>query len=332
MNEKVLSVIIPSYNAESFLRKGIPTFLAQEIMDDIEILIVDDGSKDSTGEIADEYQDKYAGVIRAIHKENGGHGSTINKGIEAACGKYFFVVDADDWVDTVKFVEFVNLLKSCDSDIVLTDAAIVNQDGAVTGHEWVGKLDSGKEMNIEDCFLKIKNIEMHNYCIKTRILKENGIKCHEHHFYVDNEYTVYSMIHVKTVTYYDMVLYQYLVGRVGQSISIERRRKCFEQYQNVGKFLIEFYHKNSSKMMPNQKDFYCRKIAYFLSGVYPILMSYNNRERKAQLKEFDDRIKKQSPEIYAANKNLCITVMRVSGFWLYGFCSWLYRVVNGIRD
>lgn len=111
--EKILTVTIPSYNVEKYLRQTLDSFLAEEILEEIEVLIVDDGSKDGTAAIGKEYEKNYPGTFRVISKENGGHGSTINRGIQEAKGQYFKVVDGDDWVNTGDFIKLVKALIVC---------------------------------------------------------------------------------------------------------------------------------------------------------------------------------------------------------------------------
>ena len=110
MDEKILTVTIPSYNVEAYLEDCLESFVNSEVMDDIEVLIVNDGSSDNTVKIAQRYVDKYENTFRLINKENGGHGSTINTGVREAKGKYFKVVDGDDWVDTRSFIHLVKVL------------------------------------------------------------------------------------------------------------------------------------------------------------------------------------------------------------------------------
>ena len=105
--EKILTVTVPSYNVEKFLENTLDSFVDERVLDDIEVLIVDDGSKDKTAEIGRKYEEKYPDTFRVISKENGGHGSTINRGIGEAKGKYFKVVDGDDWVDQDGFAELI---------------------------------------------------------------------------------------------------------------------------------------------------------------------------------------------------------------------------------
>ena len=91
---KILSVAIPSYNSQDYMRKCVESLLPAG--NDIEIIIVNDGSKDRTGEIAEEYASRYPGIVKAVHQENGGHGEAVNTGLKNATGLYFKVVDSDD--------------------------------------------------------------------------------------------------------------------------------------------------------------------------------------------------------------------------------------------
>ena len=109
MDEKILTVTVPSYNVQAYLEDCLESFVNSEVMDDIEVLIVNDGSSDDTATIAERYVSKYENTFRLINKENGGHGSTINTGAREARGKYFKVVDGDDWVDTI-LLSYVLLL------------------------------------------------------------------------------------------------------------------------------------------------------------------------------------------------------------------------------
>ena len=94
---KLISFAIPSYNSQDYLRHCVDTILTGG--EDVEILIINDGSTDNTAAIADEYAAKYPSIVRAIHKKNGGHGSAVNRGRDEATGLYYKVVDSDDWVN-----------------------------------------------------------------------------------------------------------------------------------------------------------------------------------------------------------------------------------------
>lgn len=145
---KILTITVPSYNTEKYIDECMPFLLDDSIVDDIEILVVSDGSKDKTVEVATKWSEKYPQTIRVIEKENGGHGSTINRGILEARGKYFKVVDGDDWVKTENLVKLVEFLKETDVDLI---------NNPYFEHDEVTKAET---LMME---LKIKSHQLNNY-------------------------------------------------------------------------------------------------------------------------------------------------------------------------
>ena len=111
---KLLTFTIPCYNSQDYMRHCIESILPGG--EDVEILIVDDGSKDDTSKIAHEYEEKYPTIVRAVDKENGGHGDAVNAGLDHAEGKYFKVVDSDDWVDEEALYKILDVLKKFEGE------------------------------------------------------------------------------------------------------------------------------------------------------------------------------------------------------------------------
>ena len=172
--EKLLTVVVPSYNVEKYLEETLESFVIPEIMDDLEVLIVNDGSKDRTPEIGAAYEKRYPQTFRLISKENGGHGSTINRGIEEAKGTYFKVVDGDDWVDRGGFTELLHRLKTSGADYVVTDYYKVNDGTKEKKLETFPYLKAHPKCRFEEV-VGNTDILMHALVIRTAILKENGI-------------------------------------------------------------------------------------------------------------------------------------------------------------
>lgn len=114
--KKWLTVVVPSYNAEKYLKHNLDSLCLAEVLEDLEIIAVDDGSTDTTGKIIDEYAEKYPDTVVPVHKENGGHGSGINAGIKNATGKYFRVMDADDWADGEDLKELIKYIKNQETE------------------------------------------------------------------------------------------------------------------------------------------------------------------------------------------------------------------------
>ena len=191
--DKVLTVVIPSYNVESYLEDTLESFVAPEILSEIEVLIVNDGSKDRTPEIAKEYEEKYPGTFRLISKENGGHGSTINRGIEEAVGTYFKVVDGDDWVNTSDFAELVRKLRTTNADYVVTKYYKVNDKTKEKKIVEFPFLEAHPECTFDEA-ASGSEIPMHALVIRTAILQEHRIRMDEHCFYVDNEYITFPVL------------------------------------------------------------------------------------------------------------------------------------------
>lgn len=335
ISNKILSVIVPSYNVERFLKKNVSSMLDDSIMKDIEILIIDDGSTDNTGVIADEFAAMYPETIKAIHKKNGGHGSTINVGITAATGKYFFVLDADDWMDTNNFIKLISYLNTIDSDLIFFDFDIVSEDEIILNHAEYKCFPNGNEFQIEDFIASVpvlKNnryLSIHSYCIKTKILFDNNVRCHENHYYVDQEYILYSLCHVKTAIYLPITVEKYLCGYVQQSSSVKSKQKNCLQYKEVMEFLVEFYNKNSENFSKNLQYYYCRHISWFNTGLYSTYLSFKNMSKsKTELFDFDIWLREEAPKIYSANKNIAVFALRVSRFSLFKLGAFLYQIID----
>ena len=223
MKDKILTVVVPAYNAEKCLRKCIDSFIVSAIIDDIEVLVINDGSTDKTAEIAQAYVDKYPNSIKLINKENGGHGSGINIGIQNATGEYFKVVDADDWLNTAELVDYINLLKSDEIygkniDVIASDFMCI-EDG--TWKE-LREIDAtniiyryGTTMVLDE-IKPDKVIKMHSMTIRTEILKEHFREIDEHCFYVDAEYITYPVPYINTIYYDHRVLYMYRLDLYSQ--------------------------------------------------------------------------------------------------------------------
>ena len=240
--EKTLSISIAAYNVEEFLKNTLDSLVAPEIMDDIEVLIIDDGSKDNTAAIGKEFVDKYPNSFKVISKPNGGYGSTINAAIDAATGQYFKTLDGDDWYDTENLVRFVKDLKNMSADLILTPFTMVYEG---TGEKQVISMERKyQEKNItfeqlpEALYSKIK---MHSVTYKTSILKENNIRIGEHCFYTDIEYISFPIVYVNDVNFLDYSIYQYRIGLEGQSVSDEGFRKHYKDHLRVVDRILEFY-------------------------------------------------------------------------------------------
>lgn len=297
---KTLSVVIPSYNVEKYLEQTLQSFIGESILDDIEVLIVDDGSKDATAAIGKKYEEMYPNSFRVISKENGGHGSTINRGIQECKGKYFKVVDGDDWVNTADFQTLVGQLKKCDADYVVTNYYEVNDQ---TGEKTEKKYEQLKGKKTFDELVRVAQPAMHAVVFKSSILKENQIRLDEHCFYVDVEYVLYPVPHVNTVAYFDLYVYMYRLAVATQSVSMQGFRKHIQNHIDVIIHLSEFvekYKKEAKEEEQSKVDFIGKRIAQMVKDQSAIFMSYpaDDKAAKEKFVQFDRELKKTSEWIY----------------------------------
>ena len=230
------------------MRKCIDSLLVGG--EDVEILIVDDGStKDRTAEIADEYEAQYPTIIKAIHKENGGHGSAVNAGIANATGLYFKVVDSDDWVKEDAYMQILSTLRELAGGDKVLDMLISNYVYEKEGEkrkkviQYHHTLPVGEMFTWEDCrhFMKGHYILMHSVIFRTKLLKDCGIKLPEHTFYVDNIYVFEPLPHVKNMYYLDVNFYRYYIGRQDQSVNESIMISRIDQQIKVNKIMIDAF-------------------------------------------------------------------------------------------
>lgn len=254
---KYISFAIPCYNSEEYMAHAIDSILPGG--EDVEIIIVNDGSRDRTSEIAHEYQRKYPDIVRVVDKENGGHGDAVNSGLNNAAGKYFKVVDSDDWVDEESLHKILRLLRELSEDDQEIDMLVSNYvyEKAGTDHKrcvhYRNVLPQDEIFRWEDIghFHLDQYILMHSVIYRTDMLKLTQLKLPRHTFYVDNIYVYYPLPHVRKIYYLDVDFYRYFIGREDQSVNEKTMISRIDQQIFVTKSMIDMYEmgKISSKKL-----------------------------------------------------------------------------------
>ena len=310
---KYLSVAIPCYNVEKYLNKCLDSFSDDRLREDLEVLIVDDGSKDSTPVIAQEYVNRYPEIFKLIRKENGGHGSAVNAGIANATGKFFRIVDGDDWVHTDNLISLINLLKSTETDLVVDQKTKVDM---TTGVESFIKLPSKIIFNHEYAFLDVSDDEvchfyaLHTLNVRMTILKEHNIRLLEHAFYVDNEYLLKVVAYIRNVVFYDLDVYRYLVGNINQSVSHQSYAKRYDQHERVIKECLRF--STATKWPDGLAAYMKRRILPLIRTHHIISLIYqtNRKEGRENARQFFNFLKVNYPDYAnATEKRYLISVM-----------------------
>lgn len=247
MDTKLITYAIPCYNSAEYMDACIESILACNRPDDIEIIIVDDGStKDNTLEKARVWESTNPGVIRAIHQENGGHGAAVMTGLENARGLYFKVVDSDDWLDNDANVAMLDKLASFDEPI---DLMLVNYvyehtvDNTQEVMKYTRMLPVDQLFTWDDCghFGLTKYILMHSVIYRTQMLRDCGLTLPRHTFYVDNIFVYVPLPECKRIYYMDVDLYRYFIGREDQSVNETVMIGRIDQQLRVTRIMIDSF-------------------------------------------------------------------------------------------
>lgn len=240
MQDKLLSIVIPVFNIEQYITKCIESFekVNEKYYSLFELIIVNDGSTDSSLQVIEKILEESSLIARIISKENGGHGSTINVGISESQGKYFKVIDGDDWINVGEFEKFLEKIANVDVDIVITDYT----EQHVYKNEVVSiSFKDNMDENIIVTGLPSKRIPMHSLTYRTSLLKDNNIQLSEKTFYVDTEYTLLPLKYVENYIYFNLDLYQYFLGRPDQSMHINIMKQKSDHHLRVTKKVLDFY-------------------------------------------------------------------------------------------
>lgn len=298
---KLISFAIPCYNSQEYMKQGIETLLTGG--EDIEIIIVNDGSKDDTGKIADEYAAKYPNIIKAVHQENGGHGQGVNTGLRHATGKYYKVIDSDDWVDEEALQEVLAKLKELSKDNL--DLMIVNYVyervnlGKQKAIDYKSALPVNKIFTWDDIkhFRIYQYILMHSAIYRTQMLRDCGLTLPKHTFYVDNIFVYQPLPYVKSIYYLDVDFYRYFIGRDDQSVNEDVMMGRIDQQIRVSKIIIDSHDvmKLESKKL---KDYMTNYVSMMMTISSVFLIKIGTDESINKKDDLWDYLKKGNEELY----------------------------------
>lgn len=264
---KLLSVAIPCYNSENYMRHAVETLLVGG--EDVEIIIVDDGSSDRTYEIGLELQEAHPGIVKVVHQENAGHGGAVNTGL------YFKVVDSDDWVKEEALLEALATLKGLVADSAAPDMFICNYVYEKVG-EKKKRVIHYRNCMPQDCIFTWDDVShfrtgqfilMHSVIYRTKLLKDCGLELPKHTFYVDNIYVYQPLPQVKTMYYKDLNLYRYFIGREDQSVNENNMMKRIDQQLLVTRTIIDLHDLTKLK---------CRSLRSYMSKYLMIMMTISS--------------------------------------------------------
>ena len=249
--EKILSIIIPTYNMAALLPRCLDSLTASGVLDDLDILVVNDGSTDSSRAVAYSYAERYPQSIKVVDKKNGNYGSTINAALPLAVGEYVKVLDSDDWFDSQELAKYVAELKSLEQevDVSVTHFLMIHEGGRTetVKYQNYGRepYTYGKVYNLDkvlgDGF--IRYFLMHSLTYRTQLLRDHGYRQTEGISYTDIQWSSYPFFWAGSIVFHDLVVYRYNMDREGQTMDPAVIRKSLPQLERMTMDLMDFYRK-----------------------------------------------------------------------------------------
>lgn len=293
---KILSIIIPTYNMENYLRKGLDSLLISKGLEFLEVVIVNDGSRDNSSKIAHEYENRYPDVFIVIDKLNGNYGSCINAGLKIVTGKYVKVLDADDSFITENLEKLVNVLLNVDVDLVFSDYIKTFTSGKVI--EYKADLPANQICRIENVYntQAFYNIQLPAITYRTELIKRMNYHQTEGISYTDTEWVFSPVIHVKTVYYTNVFVYRYLMGREGQTMDPKIMVKAMPQKLQCFSSLLRSI--SGVELSECMKQFTSGQLVKHAFYIYEFYLISNSKMDRSSFENFDEEFKVQNPLAY----------------------------------
>ncbi|MGC7870071.1 glycosyltransferase family 2 protein [Desulfosporosinus sp. SYSU MS00001] len=304
--------MVPSYNSQDYLHLCLDTVVQGG--PEVEVIVVDDGSTDNTAAIAREYCDRYPDIVRLEQKENGGHGSAVNRGLEVATGAYFKVVDSDDWLDPTDYLSVLSFLRSNSSvDLLITNYVYeYSYNGKHKVMRYNNVFPEGKVISWDNMrsFRFDQLMLMHSMFYRTELLRQCGLKLPEHTFYVDNLVAYLPLPYVKSLIYLDCSPYHYFIGRPDQSVNTQIMIKRIDQQIKVTRMMIEAYDVYNDIDYKSLRQYMLFYLSMMVATTVTHLYIAEDKTLRSKADELWDYIKQSDKKLYAELRgsfiNLCI--------------------------
>ncbi len=333
---KLLSITVPCYNSAAYMKRCVDSLLVGG--EDVEILIVNDGSSDETAQIADAYALRFPTIVRAIHKENGGHGSAVNAGIANATGLFFKVVDSDDWVNEKSYREILDVLHELVASGQQVDMLLANYVYEKQGEKHKKVVSFRRALPKNEIFTwdevkhfkKTEYILMHSIIYRTRLLHECKLQLPEHTFYVDNIFAFNPLPYVKKMYYIDTNFYRYFIGREDQSVNEKVMIGRIDQQIKVNKLMVDYI---TETKVTNWKTYkYMVKYLDIITTVSSIMLIRAKTDEALEKKEeLWKYIRTRNPRVFRRLRyGLMGNAINLPGKGGRNFCVAVYKLVQKV--
>lgn len=321
---KILTIIIPTYNMEKYLSACLDSLIVPSL-DEVEVLVINDGSTDSSLEIASEYSRRYPNVFRVVDKSNGNYGSCINRGLSESTGKYIKILDADDCFDGENFELFISFLKSQDADMVVSSYAITDECRAIKSIKNAPVNISCASFESMVSVLTDWNLAMHAVAYNAKIFHNLNYHQTEGISFTDIEWIFAPLSRIHTISFFPQVVYKYMLGRDGQTMGFKNPVKSAKDMFQMLDGIVKVYVGMIGELDAAHKKYYELFLKKNLPYYYKIFtVIYRNKEIDDIIKKFDENLKTSIPEIYLYMNTL--TARKYFPFHYIDY--WRKRILN----
>lgn len=295
---KVLTISIAAYNVQEYIKHTLDSLIVPEVMDDLEVFIVDDGGSDSTLEIAKKYEDEYPNTFKAVHKENGGYGSTVNWSLEHATGKYFKLLDGDDWFSKDGLIKLVNEMKDSENDAFISNCnEVISVDSSTEMYDFCRKYNgqtiSAKEVS------NYTPVAMWALSFKTSILKKSNLSLPSHSLYTDQILVVQGLINSSEFFILGEPVYNWRLGRDEQSNNIKVFKNHKQELINIVDEVIRLYEEKKNNISYDTRENVLNRVAGDYAYLISMLLKLDKTTKGLrEIKELEYSLKKGKNDIY----------------------------------
>jgi len=319
--EKVLTISVAAYNVGKYIRQTLDSLLVPELLNELEVFVIDDGGQDETFSIAKEYEEAYPGTFYAIHKENGGYGTTVNWSVEHATGKYFKLLDGDDWFDKDGLCELVACMRTSDAELLISNAARA-QEGYPTKEMYphCRKVDGQTIMIAKAASFPV--VAMWACAFRLDIIRKTFQPLLAHTLYTDQIFVIRALKSVVQIEFVGKIVYYWRLGRNEQSNSVNSIRKHYREIIDVADIISNYYHEMTKENLEREYPYQLKRAAaYYSVSVSMLCKLEHTYENLKIIKQWEKQTKHRVPEVYrAAGTAKKLWLLRATGYLIY----WLY--------
>jgi glycosyltransferase involved in cell wall biosynthesis len=325
--EKILSVIVPSYNVEKYIKTTLESLCNCKRINVMDIIVVNDGSTDSTLKIVTEFQKKFDSSIRVIDKPNGGHGSTINAGLKCSLGKYLIIVDGDDWVDYQSVDELIDFLQYHSEDIIIS-GHYRNYMNSNAEKLFNYEEESGRVCDLSYIVKKGYYLRMTDICYNLSFLKKLNITIQENTFYVDDEYCTIPCKEVDKLCFSGVSYYHYRIGDINQSTS---KSNTINRVKDKEKVFNKIYKETENVKKNTANELYINnRLMEIIKAIYKVYYIYypSSRNGANEARRFSNVLIKNSKELYEKTNSYRVILLLINRLHLKKIYN-LLRLIKG---